>query len=84
MEAVPVKTVLAVLALTAALAVAAPAVARPIDSYGPIPSGTPQGAPAPAPSSGTDGWLVVAAVALAFAAGAGAARLVPVLKVRAS
>jgi hypothetical protein len=79
------KTALAVLALTAALAVAAPAVARPIDSYGPIPSGTPQGAPAPAPSSGTDGWLVVvAAAALAFAAGAGAARLVPVLKVRAS
>jgi hypothetical protein len=76
------RTILALLAVAAALAVAAPAGAMPIDAHGPIPSDTPPAAPVAAPASGHETWTLVAAAALAFAAGAAAARLVPVPRVR--
>ena len=75
------KTFMAILAAVAALAVAAPAGAMPIDNYRAIPTDAPRAtppAPVPPPSSGTDTWVVLAAVVLAFGAGAGAARLVTV------
>jgi hypothetical protein len=75
------KTIVAVLAAVALLAVAAPTGARPIDVYGPTPTTS---SPAPAPSSGAETWTVIAAAALAFAAGAGAARLVPAVRLRLS
>jgi len=73
------KTIVAVLVAVALLAVAAPAGARPVDAYGPIPSTE---RPAVSPSSGTEPWAVIAAAVLAFAAGAGAARLAPVVRPR--
>jgi hypothetical protein len=74
------RTVIAGLVAIAVLALAAPAIAMPIDAHGPIPS-----APASeAASSGTATWLVVASAAIAFALGAVAARLAPVLRVRPS
>jgi hypothetical protein len=76
------KTIIAILAAAAVLAVAAPAGARPIDAYGPIPSDATTVSPAPS-SSGAEMWVVIAAAALAFAAGAGAARLAPVMRPRA-
>jgi hypothetical protein len=80
------KTLVAILAAVTVLAVVAPAGAMPIDAVGPIPSDPPAAAPtpapAPAPSSGTETWIVFAASALAFAAGASATRLVPVLRLR--
>ena len=80
------KPILATLVAIAVLAVAAPAWARPIDALSPIPSDGAVEAPRPptAPSSGTETWVVVAAAALAFAAGAGAARLAPALRPRVS
>jgi hypothetical protein len=73
------KIVIAALAAAAVLAVAAPAGARPVDAYGPIPSDAPTTVttPASSPSSGTETWIVIAAAALSFAAGAGAARVAP-------
>jgi hypothetical protein len=78
------KTIAAVLSAIVVLAVAPAAGAMPIDNYRSVTSAPPTAAPAPQPSSGTDTWIVFAASALAFAAGAGAARLVPSLRVRAS
>lgn len=75
------RTVIAGLVAVAVLALAAPAVAIPIDAYGPIPSGSPTGSP-PASSSGTETWLVIASAALAFALGAVTARLAPVVRLR--
>jgi hypothetical protein len=73
------KTFIAVLAAVALLAVAAPAGAMPIDNYRSIPSEAPLST---APSSGTETWVVIAAAALAFAAGTGAARLAPAVRLR--
>jgi hypothetical protein len=76
------KTIIAILTAVAVLAIAAPAGARPIDAYGPIPSGTPSTS-SPAPS-GAETWVVIAVGALAFGAGATAARFAPALRLRAS
>jgi len=76
------KSLLALLAATAALALAAPAGARPIDLNTPTPSAAP--AP-PADTSipaadtsggGSETWVVILAAGVAFVAGAGGARLV--------
>jgi hypothetical protein len=76
------KPIVATLAAIAVLAIAAPAGARPIDAYGPIPSDAPAdaGQVTSHPSPGTETWVVIAAAVLAFAAGASAARLVPVAR----
>jgi hypothetical protein len=76
----PIRTVL--VALLVALVAAAPAAARPIDADRPAPSVAPSSEPAP--RAGVDPWIVPLAAVLAFAAGAGAARLVPTLRVRTS
>ena len=73
---------IALVALLAALVIAAPAGARPIDADRPAPSVAPSSSPAA--SGGIDPWIVPLAAVLAFAAGAGAARLVPTLRVRTS
>jgi hypothetical protein len=74
------RTALAALVAAAALMLAAPAGARPIDADRPAPSVAPTSAPAP---SGPDPWVVPVAAVLAFAAGVGAATLVPTLRPRA-
>jgi hypothetical protein len=76
------RTILAILSTVAVLALAGSAGAMPIDAAGPIPSDPSATPRAPAPSSGTDTWVVFAAAAIAFGAGAGAARLAPVLRLR--
>ena len=65
------KTLIATLVTIAVLAIAAPAGARPIDLYGPIPSDTPAtaGPVTSSPSSGTETWVVIAVAVVAFAAG---------------
>ena len=76
------KPLLVLLAVTAALALATPAGARPIDGPAtPIAPAVPA-APAPAPAAadtsdgGSDTWIVVLAAGIAFVAGAAGARLV--------
>jgi hypothetical protein len=76
------KTVLSLLSTVIVLAVAAPALAMPIDNYRSVP---PTATPAPAsPSSGAETWVVIAVAALAFGAGAAAARLAPALRIRSA
>ena len=70
------KALLALLAATAALALAAPAGARPIDT--PIAPAAPSTAPADTPGGGSEIWVVILAAGLAFVAGAAGARLVSV------
>jgi hypothetical protein len=72
---------IALIAILAALVVAAPAAARPIDADRPAPSVAPSSSPA---RGGIDPWIVPLAAVLAFAAGAGAAKLVPTLRARTS
>jgi len=77
------KNIIAILTAVAVLALAAPAGAMPIDNHRSVPSETPSTtAPAPSPSSAP--WVVIATAVLAFAAGAGAARLVPTLRLRSA
>lgn len=76
----PIRTALIVLVV--ALVAAAPAAARPIDADRPAPAVAPSSEAAP--GGGVDPWIVPLAAVLAFAAGAGAARLVPTLRVRTS
>jgi hypothetical protein len=76
------KTIIAILTAVAVLAVAVPAGAMPIDNYGPIPSDAPS--TTASPSSGAETWVVIVVGALAFGAGAAAARFAPVLRLRAS
>ena len=78
------KTLVALLTTIALLAGASAAGAMPIDNYRSVPSAPRTAAPAPAPSSGTDTWIVFAASALAFVAGAGAVRFAPTLRTSAS
>jgi len=73
------KAFLALLAATAALALAGPAAARPIDGPGtPLPSAAPAPAPADTSSGGSEIWVVILAAGVAFVAGAVGARLVAV------
>jgi hypothetical protein len=77
------KSLLALLAATAAFALATPAGARPIDGSGtPIPSAAPAAEPAPAAADASGGgsqtWVVLLAAGVAFVAGAAGARLVAV------
>lgn len=79
------KSLMAILAAVAVLAVTAPAGAMPIDNYRSIPSDTPSTtAPVPSPSTGAETWVVIAVAALAFGAGAAATRLVPALRLRSA
>ena len=75
------KSLLALLAATAALALAGPAAARPIDAAG-TPTRPSAPAPAPAatdsPDGGSQTWVVILAAGVAFVAGAAGARLVSV------
>ena len=70
------KSLLALLAVTAALGFAAPAGARPIDLNTPTPSSAPAPAPVETSGGGSDTWVVILAAGLAFVAGAAAARVV--------
>jgi hypothetical protein len=79
------KSLFALLAATAVLALAAPAGARPIDLYGPNSAAAPASAPAPADTSdggGSETWIVVLAAGVAFVAGAAGSRLVRVPRPR--
>ena len=73
------KPLLALLAATAVLVLAAPAGARPIDLNTPSPSSAPAPAPAPAAADtsggGSETWVVLLAAGVAFVAGAAGARL---------
>ena len=72
------KSLLVLLAVTAAVGLAAPAGARPIDLNTPSPSSAPAPAPVETSGGGSDTWVVLLAAGLAFVAGAAGARLVSV------
>lgn len=72
------KSLLVLLAVTAALGLAAPAGARPIDVNTPSSSSAPAPAPVETSGGGSDAWVVILAAGLAFVAGAAGTRLVAV------
>jgi hypothetical protein len=70
------KSLLALVAAIAALALAAPAGARPIDLNTPSPFAAPAAPAADTSGGGSETWVVILAAGVAFVAGAAGARLV--------